>query len=246
MRLSHGHKELQTAPKCSFSYLSWARLDEMSRMNPAGPAHRLPWMEGKAQCKQDSVMALVPMCLECSLACATPILPLSSWLLEKLALQMPPGPFGISMDTPRTPGRLEPLLSAAELMLPYPPFPLLSGPSLARDVPTPEDEPLLLLPDRPLPCCGPPVSPIPPLPELSLESEEFSEPEPSFSPMSCCSSDLYPYQCMIQQQRSDTITYCICGTLPLGCTGHPHTPSADSMHPPRHPIVPPLLFHQHR
>lgn len=97
---------------------------------------------------------------------------------------MQPGPSGISMGTLWTPVHSEPFLLAEELNLPYPQSQLLSG-SLTDDISTPEDEPLLLLPEKPVALrhCNPPVPTIPSLPEQLSESEEFSEMEPLFSLM---------------------------------------------------------------
>lgn len=80
------------------------------------------------------------------------------------------------MGTQWTLGCMETFLSP-EVFLLYPQSPLLSGPSILRDIPTPEYELLLLLQERPLPCLldqGPLVPAV-----LLFQSELSSDSEES-------------------------------------------------------------------
>lgn len=117
-------------------------------------------------------------CCFCNLRC--------SWLHGlSLHLQLPP------RTLPRSLGDLEPLLSMEELGLLYPSLLLLFGLSLTLAVPIPVDEPVLFLPERAMPTlhCGSPAPLAPLLPEASSDSEGFLEQEPTFSPVSRCSTD---------------------------------------------------------
>ncbi|CAM2118707.1 unnamed protein product [Caretta caretta] len=80
--------------------------------------------------------------------------------------------------------------------LSYPLSLLLSGLSILRDVYTPEDEPLLLLQEKPFPHPsdrGPPVSTVPPfLMEPSSNSKESPDIVPPTSLPACRSLDRHP------------------------------------------------------